>query len=141
MGRRIYDHDQLRREILDNLRHGGWEIESQERDRVVTWKPHDHLVKSLTYDVITYECEGETCVDFITYHEKDFVLFEELTLKGKSIALAYASDMLNKTIFDTLNEPESDIYFALEISVGVWHLDPDVDEGMSRNVIARVSVW
>ena len=128
MGRRIYDHDQLRRELLDNLRHGGWEIESQERDRVVTWKPHDHLVKSLTYDVITY-------------HEKDFVLFEELTLKGKSMALAYASDMLNKTIFDTLNEPESDIYFALEISVGVWHLDPDVDEGMSRNVIARVSVW
>lgn len=140
MGRKIYDHDQLRTEIVDNLRHGGWEIESQDRDKVVTWRPHDHLVKSLTYDVITYECEGETCVDFVTYHEFDWMLCEELNLKGKSMALALASDRLNKAILDSLTEPDSDICFALEISVGVWHLDSDADDGMKRNVIAHVSV-
>ena len=140
MGRRIYDHDQLRTEIVDNLSHGDCEIESQDRDKVVTWKPHDHLVKSLTYDVITYDFDGETCIDFITYHEKDFVLFEELGLKGKSMALALASDKLNKAIFDILNEPESDIYFVSNVSIGIWILDPDGDEGFSRTTIAHVTV-
>lgn len=139
MRHKFYDHAELRTEIVDNLRHGGWEIEKQYRDRVITWMPNDHMRVELTYDAIVYECEGETCIDFITFFEYDVDMLNILSKIGKSMALELSRDKLDQALFDDEKEMFSDIYFSIFVNIGVWHLH-DCDDGKKRTEVAYVSV-
>ena len=55
----IRDREQMLSDVKAVLKHGGWEVEDECNDLVVTWNRNDSVRISLDYDRIEYWCEGE----------------------------------------------------------------------------------
>lgn len=134
----IRDREQMLSDVKAAIKHGGWEVEEECNDLVVTWNRNDSVRISLDYDRIEYWCEGEWCIDFVTYFERDPNLEDVLANRGKSYALARMSDMLHIHVIDN----GENVYWSDSVCVGIWYLDDESDTGygFTYRHVARVSV-